>query len=70
MARSGSLTVEALMPGVSGCLWQVLTQPEGLADLERFFETIGKNESHKQWGKDLEPHVVSGSAVWSIYRVL
>ena len=43
---------------------------ESLAELERFFETIGKNESHKQWGKDLEPHVVSGSAAWSIYRVL
>jgi hypothetical protein len=43
---------------------------ESLAELERFFETIGKNDSHKQWGKDLEPHVVSGSAVWSIYRVV
>jgi len=43
---------------------------ESLAELERFFETIGKNDSHKQWGKDLEPHVVSGSAMWSIYRVL
>ena len=35
---------------------------ESLADLERFFETIGKNDSHKQWGKDLEPHVVSGAS--------
>ena len=43
---------------------------ESLAELERFFETIGKNDSHKQWGKDLEPHVVSGSALWSIYRVV
>ena len=41
-----------------------------LADLERFFETIGKNPAHKQWGKELEPHVVSGSAVWTIYRVV
>ena len=23
-----------------------------------------------QWGKELEPHVVSGSALWTIYRVL
>ena len=43
---------------------------QSLAELERFFETIGKNDSHKQWGKDLEPHVVSGSAAWSIYRVV
>ena len=41
-----------------------------LADLDRFFEAIGKNEAHKQWGMALEPHVVSGSAVWTIYRVV
>ena len=43
---------------------------ENLAQLERFFETIGKSDAHKQWGKDLEPYVVSGSSVWSIYRVV
>jgi hypothetical protein len=43
---------------------------ESLADLERFFEAIGKNAAHKQWCKELEPHVVSGSAVWTIYRVV
>lgn len=43
---------------------------ESLAQLERFFETIGKLDAHKQWGKDMEPHVVSGTAMWSIYRVL
>jgi hypothetical protein len=41
-----------------------------LAELEHFFDTIGKIEAHKQWSKDLAPHVVSGSAVWTIYRVL
>lgn len=43
---------------------------ETLTQLELFFETIGKNDAHKQWAKDLEPHVVSGSSVWSIYRVV
>ncbi len=43
---------------------------ESLAHLERFFEAIGKNPAHQQWGKDLEPLVVSGSAVWTIYRVV
>ena len=43
---------------------------ESLAHLERFFETIGKNAVHKQWSKELEPYVVSGSAVWTIYRVV
>jgi hypothetical protein len=41
-----------------------------LAELEKFFEAIGKNDAHRQWGKDMEPHVVSGTAMWSIYRVL
>jgi hypothetical protein len=43
---------------------------ETIAQLEKFFETIGKIDAHRQWGKDLEPHVVSGSAVWTIYRVV
>ncbi|QCI66048.1 hypothetical protein [Phreatobacter stygius] len=43
---------------------------ENLAQLETFFEAIGKNDAHKQWGKDLEPHVVSGSSRWNIYRVV
>jgi hypothetical protein len=43
---------------------------ESLAQLESFFAAIGKIEAHKQWGKDLEPYVVSGSPVWKIYRAL
>ena len=43
---------------------------ESLAQLEDFFAAIGKIEAHKQWGKDLEPFVVSGSPQWMIYRVL
>jgi hypothetical protein len=43
---------------------------ESLAALERFFEAIGKIDAHKQWSKDLEPYVVSGTALWNIYRVV
>jgi hypothetical protein len=43
---------------------------ESLAQLESFFEALGKIDAHKQWGKDLEPYVVSGSSLWNIYRVL
>jgi hypothetical protein len=43
---------------------------ESLAHLERFFAAIGGNAAHKQWGKDMEPYVVSGSALWTIYRVV
>jgi len=43
---------------------------ESLSELEQFFVAIGKNDAHKKWGTELEPHVVSGSAIWTIYRVL
>ena len=43
---------------------------ESMAQLEQFFTAIGNNEAHRQWGRDLEPYVVSGSAFWNIYRAL
>ena len=43
---------------------------ESLAQLEQFFEAIGKLDAHRQWGKELEPHVVSGTSHWQILRVL
>jgi hypothetical protein len=43
---------------------------ESLAQLEDFFARIGKMEAHRQWGKDLEPHVVSGSSLWQIFRIV
>ncbi len=43
---------------------------ESIAQLEGFFESIGKIDAHRQWSKELEPYVVSGTALWSIYRVV
>ncbi len=43
---------------------------ESLAQLEQFFASIGKLDAHRQWGKDMEPHVVSGSSLWQIFRIL
>jgi hypothetical protein len=43
---------------------------ETLAELEQFFEKLGQLDAHKKWGQDLEPHVVSGSSHWQIFRVL
>lgn len=43
---------------------------ESLAQLEQFFASIGKLDAHRQWGKDMEPHVVSGTSHWQIFRVL
>src|SRR5580700_11364427 len=41
---------------------------ESMAQLDRFFEAIGKSDAHRQWSKDLEPYVVSGSALWNVFR--
>ncbi len=41
-----------------------------LAELERSWTALGKIDAHRQWGKDLEPYVVSGAARWEIFRVV
>ena len=41
-----------------------------LADLDRAWTALGKIDAHKAWGQQLEPHVVSGSSCWEVYRVL
>jgi len=46
--------------------WEV----EDLAELERAWAKLATVDAHKQWSKDLEPYVVSGTARWSIYRVI
>lgn len=56
--------------GARESLIEVNHTVESLAQLEAFFAAIGKIEAHKQWSKDLEPFVVSGSPQWTIYRVL
>ncbi|MGH6855939.1 MAG: hypothetical protein ACREDX_06525 [Aestuariivirga sp.] len=43
---------------------------ESLAQLEAFFAAIGKNPAHAEWSKELEPHIVSGTAYWTILRVV
>jgi hypothetical protein len=46
--------------------WEV----EDLAELERAWAKLATIEAHKQWSKDLEPYVVSGTARWSIFRII
>jgi hypothetical protein len=46
--------------------WEI----EDLGELERAWAKLSTIEAHRQWSLDLEPIVVSGTARWSIYRVL
>jgi len=43
---------------------------ESLAELEEAFAKIGQHPAHAAWGLELEPHVVSGSSKWEIFRLL
>ena len=41
-----------------------------LAELDRAWAKLATLADHAQWGKDLEPYVVSGTSRWTIFRVL
>lgn len=41
-----------------------------LAELSASWEKLATLDAHKQWGKDIEPYVVSGTPRWEIYRIL
>jgi len=71
-AGTGKMDVKLLTGSIGAreATLEVNHSVESLAELEQFFSAIGKNKAHKQWGKDLEPYVVSGSARWEIYRVI
>jgi hypothetical protein len=43
---------------------------EDLAELQRNWDKIAQIPAHKEWSKALEPHVVSGTNRWEIYRIL
>jgi hypothetical protein len=41
-----------------------------LAELDGAWTKLAKIEAHKQWSKNLEATVVSGTARWSIFHVV
>jgi len=43
---------------------------ESLTDLNDAWQKLGDIEGHKAWSKALEPHVVSGTQKWEIYRLV
>ena len=45
-------------------------QVESLAELEASWSKLGTIEAHKAWSKELEPHVVSGTNRWEVFRAL
>ena len=43
---------------------------ESMEKLEKAWAQLGNFPYHKQFGKELEPLIVSGSNHWTVYRVL
>ena len=41
-----------------------------LNELQQSWEKLALLDDHKQWGKALEPHVLSGSPRWEVFRVI
>ena len=41
-----------------------------LTELNATWEKLATIPAHKQWSKDIEPYVVSGTNRWEIYRVI
>lgn len=41
-----------------------------LTELDAAWSKLASIEAHKQWGRDLEPLVVSGSNRWEVLRVV
>jgi hypothetical protein len=56
--------------GAKESRFEIEFEVESLAELENTFAKLAQQPYHKEWGKEIEPHVVSGSNVWEIYRVL
>ncbi|HVL75262.1 MAG TPA: hypothetical protein VM406_04540 [Noviherbaspirillum sp.] len=41
-----------------------------LAELSEAWDKLGTIDAHKQWSKELEPNIVSGTPRWEVFRVL
>lgn len=43
---------------------------EDLAELSASWEKLGMIEAHKEWSKEIEPYVVSGTSHWQVFSVV
>jgi len=62
-----------ILTGSVGALESVIeteTVVKDLSELNAMWDKLAAIPAHAQWGKDIEPLVVSGTNRWTIYRVL
>src|SRR6185369_10793040 len=62
-----------LLTGSIGALEATVQSEHVLKDLSALnqaWDKLATIAAHKQWSKELEPHVVSGTSRWEIFRIL
>ncbi len=42
---------------------------ESISALDESWNKLRTLDKHRKWGKEIEPHIVSGSHRWEVYRV-
>lgn len=42
---------------------------DSMTELDESWNQLRDMEKHREWGRDLEPNVVSGSHRWEVYRL-
>ncbi|ABV36091.1 conserved hypothetical protein [Shewanella sediminis HAW-EB3] len=43
---------------------------DNLAELSESWDKLAELDGHKQWSIELEPHIVSGTMKWDVYRIV
>jgi hypothetical protein len=69
MKRSASRTLTGSIGAPEG-RFEFETQFATLADMEKAWTEMAKIPAHAKFGKELEPHIVSGSNRWEIFRIV
>jgi hypothetical protein len=49
---------------------EIEVQINDLAELNAAWAKLGAIKAHTQWSKDIEPHIVSGTPHWQVFRVV
>ena len=49
---------------------EIEVQIEDLADLNAAWAKLGTIKAHQAWSKEIEPHIVSGTPCWQVFRVV
>jgi hypothetical protein len=56
--------------GVREAAVELEVQLEDLAELNTSWVKLGSIDAHSEWSNELEPHIVSGSTRWEVYRLV